>query len=98
MLLPIVPIAAMKQMPKYACNRVVTMMMEVLTDVHLSIISQLKPDTQSTNVVPHQHEKIIDAIERRDEKMAFKNMKAHLTWTYEMTSKNREEEGQEFYG
>lgn len=65
-------------------NRIIIMMMEVLMDVSSFRMRNTKLDSHSREEIYYQHQKIIDAIEKKDRKEAYKIARKHVLNSYKI--------------
>jgi len=65
-------------------NRVIWMIMDVLMDVHTARMSNIKLDDDAKEQILAEHEKIIEAIRKKDQKTAFERMRRHILNVHEI--------------
>jgi len=59
-------------------NRVFKIIMKVLMDIYSYRMRNIKLDEKAKKTIIRQHDKIIEAIKKKDKEMAFENMRRHI--------------------
>ena len=76
-----------KEIAEISGNMVLSIIMNVLMDIHALRMKNIKLDEKGKEGVLRQHEKIIDAIRRKDEPLAFECMRRHILQMHKLHTK-----------
>jgi GntR family transcriptional repressor for pyruvate dehydrogenase complex len=72
-------------------NRVLSIIMDVLMDIHALRMKSIQLDEKGKKGILHQHGQIIDAIRSKDERLAFEAVRKHILHTYKLHTKLEKE-------
>lgn len=76
-----------KEITDISGNKVLSIIMNVLMDIHALRMKSIKLDEKGKQGVLRQHDRIIDAIRQKDEQLAFECTKQHILQMHKLHSK-----------
>lgn len=65
-------------------NQVFIIIMQILLEIHAFRMNQFKLDEETIRKITHQHDSIIEALKKKDQKLAFEEMKKHVLAVHKM--------------
>jgi len=65
-------------------NQVFIIIMQILMEIHAFRMNQFKLDEETIQEITHQHDRIIEAIKKKDSQLAFEQMKNHVLAVHNM--------------
>ena len=65
-------------------NQVFIIIMQILLEIHAFRMNQFKLDEKTIRKITHQHDGIIEALKKKDRKLAFEEMKNHVLAVHQM--------------
>ena len=76
-----------KELAEITGNRVLSIMMNVLMEIHASRMKDIRLDSRGKKMILDHHERIVAAIKKRDKESASENMKKHILETHDLLLK-----------
>lgn len=65
-------------------NQVFIIIMQILLEIHAFRMNQFKLDEKTIRKITHQHDRIIEALKKKDKELAFEEMKKHVLAVHKM--------------